>query len=95
MNCMADSKIRELMRCIRSQASGPISGLPDKEMSAMKFGLAYSLSRYKQKFSPYKIDTMIVQVVNLLDDLDKELNNWIMKCRVVRMVLSLVGKDYH
>ena len=40
-------------------------GLPDKEMSAMKFGLAYSLSRYKQKFSPYKIDTMIVQVMKV------------------------------
>merc|ERR1719319_406306 len=69
------------MRCIRSQASGLISGLPDKEMSAMELGLAHSLSRYKLKFSPDKIDTMIVQAVNLLDDLDKELNNYIMRCR--------------
>jgi len=81
MNCVADSKIGELMRCIRSQASGLISGLPDKEMSAMELGLAHSLSRYKLKFSPDKIDTMIVQAVNLLDDLDKELNNYIMRCR--------------
>merc|ERR1719391_1545911 len=69
------------MRCIRSQASGLISGLPDKEMTAMELGLAHSLSRYKLKFSPDKIDTMIVQAVNLLDDLDKELNNYIMRCR--------------
>merc|ERR1719443_723274 len=69
------------MRCIRSQASGLISGLPDKEMSAMELGLAHSLSRYKLKFSPDKIDTMIVQAVSLLDDLDKELNNYIMRCR--------------
>jgi hypothetical protein len=41
----------------------------------------YSLSRYKLKFSPDKIDTMIVQAVCLLDDLDKELNNYIMRCR--------------
>merc|ERR1712025_1353214 len=81
MNCVYDSKIGELMRCIRSQASGLISGLPDKEMSAMELGLAHSLSRYKLKFSPDKIDTMIVQAVNLLDDLDKELNNYIMRCR--------------
>jgi RNA processing factor Prp31 len=40
-----------------------------------------SLSRYKLKFSPDKIDTMIVQAVCLLDDLDKELNNYIMRCR--------------
>jgi nucleolar protein 58 len=50
-------------------------------MTAMELGLAHSLSRYKLKFSPDKIDTMIVQAVNLLDDLDKELNNYIMRCR--------------
>merc|ERR1719162_2979634 len=81
ISCMYDSKIGELMRCIRSQASGLISGLPDKEMAAMELGLAHSLSRYKLKFSPDKIDTMIVQAVSLLDDLDKELNNYIMRCR--------------
>merc|ERR1712168_1344692 len=73
--------VLELMGCIRSQASGLISGLPDKEMTAMELGLAHSLSRYKLKFSPDKIDTMIVQAVSLLDDLDKELNNYIMRCR--------------
>ena len=41
------------------------SGLPDKEMAAMELGLAHSLSRYKLKFSPDKIDTMIVQVSSL------------------------------
>jgi len=81
LNCVYDSKIGELMRCIRSQVSGLISGLPDKEMAAMELGLAHSLSRYKLKFSPDKIDTMIVQAVSLLDDLDKELNNYIMRCR--------------
>merc|ERR1712079_760579 len=81
MSCVHDSKVGELMRCIRSQASGLISGLPDKEMAAMELGLAHSLSRYKLKFSPDKIDTMIVQAVSLLDDLDKELNNYIMRCR--------------
>ena len=53
----------------------------DKEMTAMSLGLAHSLSRYKLKFSPDKIDTMIVQAVSLLDDLDKELNNYIMRTR--------------
>ena len=32
-------------------------------MAAMELGLAHSLSRYKLKFSPDKIDTMIVQVI--------------------------------
>merc|ERR1712096_300013 len=81
LTCVYDSKIGELMRCIRSQVSGLISGLPDRDMAAMELGLAHSLSRYKLKFSPDKIDTMIVQAVSLLDDLDKELNNYIMRCR--------------
>ena len=43
--------------------------------------LFFSLSRYKLKFSPDKVDTMIVQAISLLDDLDKELNNYVMRCR--------------
>ncbi|XP_053385773.1 nucleolar protein 58-like [Mercenaria mercenaria] len=39
------------------------------------------LSRYKLKFSPDKVDTMIVQAISLLDDLDKELNNYVMRAR--------------
>ncbi len=34
-------------------------------MAAMELGLAHSLSRYKLKFSPDKVDTMIVQVSSL------------------------------
>ena len=43
--------------------------------------LVRSLGRYKLKFSPDKVDTMIVQAVSLLDDLDKELNNYVMRCK--------------
>merc|ERR1712013_756522 len=49
--------------------------------AAMELGLAHSLNNFGLKFSPDKIDTMIVQAVSLLDDLDKELNNYIMRCR--------------
>uniref|UniRef100_A0A8C7ZSA4 Nucleolar protein 58 n=1 Tax=Oryzias sinensis TaxID=183150 RepID=A0A8C7ZSA4_9TELE len=81
LSCVHSSAVAELMRCIRSQMESLISGLPPKEMSAMSLGLAHSLSRYKLKFSPDKVDTMIVQAISLLDDLDKELNNYIMRCR--------------
>lgn len=47
----------------------------------LKIVFNYSLSRYKLKFSPDKIDTMIVQAIGLLDELDKEVNNYIMRCR--------------
>lgn len=81
LKCVANSSVQELMRCIRSQSESLLAGLPKKEMTAMALGLAHSLSRYKLKFSPDKIDTMIVQAQCLLDDLDKELNNYLMRAR--------------
>jgi len=81
LDCVYSSNVMELMRCIRSQMPELVAGGDDKEMTAMSLGLAHSLSRYKLKFSPDKIDTMIVQAVSLLDDLDKELNNYIMRAR--------------
>uniref|UniRef100_A0A674MSL0 Nucleolar protein 58 n=1 Tax=Takifugu rubripes TaxID=31033 RepID=A0A674MSL0_TAKRU len=81
LSCIHSPAVCELMRCIRSQVESLITGLPSREMAAMSLGLAHSLSRYKLKFSPDKVDTMIVQAISLLDDLDKELNNYIMRCR--------------
>ncbi|XP_038049142.1 nucleolar protein 58-like [Patiria miniata] len=81
LTCVHNSAIAELMRGIRSQFSSLVPGLPERELTAMTLGLAHSLSRYKLKFSPDKVDTMIVQAISLLDDLDKELNNYIMRCR--------------
>ena len=47
----------------------------------MSLGLSHSLARHKLKFSPDKIDTMIVQAIGLLDDLDKELNTYAMRVK--------------
>eukprot|EP00730_Choanoeca_flexa_P008686 TRINITY_DN12520_c1_g6_i3.p1 TRINITY_DN12520_c1_g6~~TRINITY_DN12520_c1_g6_i3.p1 ORF type:complete len:492 (+),score=199.49 TRINITY_DN12520_c1_g6_i3:73-1548(+) len=81
IQCLYDSSVAELLRGIRSQLSGLISGLKDSDMTAMTLGLSHSLSRYKLKFSPDKVDTMIVQAIALLDDLDKELNTYTMRVR--------------
>ncbi|XP_016987472.1 nucleolar protein 58 [Drosophila rhopaloa] len=81
VQCVYNTGVQELMRCIRQQADSLLGGLPKREMTAMALGLAHSLSRYKLKFSPDKIDTMIVQAQCLLDDLDKELNNYMMRAR--------------
>lgn len=47
----------------------------------MTLGVAHGLSRYKLKFSAEKVDIMIIQAVSLLDDLDKEINNYIMRLK--------------
>ncbi|KAI8838199.1 hypothetical protein BJ741DRAFT_656834 [Chytriomyces cf. hyalinus JEL632] len=81
INVVSDSTTLELMRGIRSQISTLISGLPESDMNAMVLGLSHSLSRYKLKFSPDKVDTMIIQAIHLLDDLDKELNTYAMRAK--------------
>jgi len=79
-DCITNSSVQDLMRLIRSQADSLIQ-LDEKQLVTMRISLAHSLSRYKLKFSPDKVDTMIVQAITLLDDLDKETNNYIMRCK--------------
>ena len=43
--------------------------------------------RFKLKFSPDKVDTMIVQAIALLDDLDKEINIYSMRVKVRALIL--------
>jgi hypothetical protein len=67
------------------------------DLAQMTRGLSHSLGRYKLKFSPDKVDVMIVQAigmllllllpllhshsVGLMDDLDKEINNYAMRVK--------------
>jgi len=80
IKCINDSGVNELMRGIRNQLSSLVQR-DDGAMQAMTLGLAHSLSRYKLKFSPDKVDTMIVQAIGLLDELDKEINTYAMRSR--------------
>lgn len=52
----------ELTRGIRNQLTALVAGLSAQDLRPMSLGLSHSLSRYKLKFSPDKVDTMIVQV---------------------------------
>lgn len=61
--------------------SSLLEGLSEKEMNNMSLGLAHSVSRYRLKFTTDKVDTMIVQAVSLLTDIDKELNNYAMRLK--------------
>lgn len=48
--------------------------------------------RFKLKFSPDKVDTMVVQSIALLDDLDKEINIYSMRVKVCYTLL--IGKRF-
>jgi len=79
--CVFDESALQLTRGLRNQIESLVEAASASEMKSMAIGLAHSLSRYKLKFSPDKVDTMIVQAIGLLDDLDKELNTYAMRLR--------------
>ncbi|WFD33635.1 Nucleolar protein 58 [Malassezia cuniculi] len=73
--------IREHLASLLSSTSSDEGALDPRDLSTMSLGLSHSLSRYKLKFSPDKVDTMVVQAIALLDDLDKELNIYAMRVK--------------
>ena len=79
--CVVNNTTLHLWRGIREQLSKLVEGMGDKELNTMSLGLSHTINRFKLKFSPEKVDTMIIQAVGLLDDLDKELNNFAMRLR--------------
>ncbi|CAH8583963.1 unnamed protein product [Schistosoma rodhaini] len=78
---VSDSLVQNLMRGIRTHIDNLLPVVEDSHMMRMRLGLAHSLDRYKLKCNPDKIDTMIVQAVGLMDELDKEINNYIMRAK--------------
>lgn len=78
---ISDATTNDIYRAIRDHLPSLIPGLMQENISTMSLGLSHSLSRHKLKFSPDKVDTMIVQAIALLDDLDKELNTYAMRVK--------------
>ncbi|RKF58859.1 Nucleolar protein 58 [Golovinomyces cichoracearum] len=78
---ISDSITNDIFRGIRNNLSSLIPGLEEESIATMSLGLSHSLSRHKLRFSPDKVDTMIVQAIALLDDLDKELNTYAMRVK--------------
>lgn len=81
INCVSTNAVQELMSLIRFKIDDLIPEWSTEDNMVMELGTSHGIGRYKLKFSPDKVDTMIIQAVSLLDDLDKELNNYIMRCR--------------
>ena len=82
-----DDKTNELFRGIRCYMEELLAGGGDGSVTAsdlhrMQLGLSHSLGRYKLKFSADKVDTMVIQAVGLLDELDKEINTYAMRVKV-------------
>lgn len=81
LNIATGEMVSELFRGVRTQLDTLLTGLSEANLKQMQLGLSHSLSRYKLKFSADKVDTMIVQAIGLLDELDKEINTYAMRVR--------------
>ncbi|AFZ79489.1 nucleolar protein Nop5, putative [Theileria equi strain WA] len=71
----------EIVRGIRLYFHDLVSGLSEEDTNAMALSLSHSLTRFRLKFSPDKVDIMIVQAIGLLDDLDREINKFGMRLK--------------
>jgi nucleolar protein 58 len=69
------------LRCYMDELFDTEGGMSSEDLRAMQLGLSHSLSRYKLKFSADKVDTMVIQAVGLLDELDKEINTYAMRVK--------------
>merc|ERR1712054_289571 len=76
-----DNSTLEVLRGVRQQFASLVPDISEAAMRQMTVGLSHSLSRHKLKFSPDKVDTMVVQAIGLLDDLDKEVNTYAMRIK--------------
>ncbi|KAH7159704.1 hypothetical protein B0J13DRAFT_111210 [Dactylonectria estremocensis] len=78
---ISGSTTMDLFRGIRGNLPNLIPGLETENIDRMALGLSHSMSRHKLKFSADKVDSMIIQAIKLLDDLDKELNVYAMRTK--------------
>jgi nucleolar protein 58 len=78
---VSGSDTTDLFRSVREHLSSLIPGLLQENVDRMALGLSHSMSRHKLKFSADKVDSMIIQAIKMLDDMDKELNVYAMRTK--------------
>jgi len=74
--------VLELIRGIRLHFTKFLRDqLSDADLAQAQLGLSHSYSRAKVKFNIHRVDNMIIQSIAILDQLDKDLNTFVMRIR--------------
>uniref|UniRef100_A0A183B4H5 Nucleolar protein 56 n=1 Tax=Echinostoma caproni TaxID=27848 RepID=A0A183B4H5_9TREM len=81
LNCSSESILSEMFRVVRLHFPTFIKELSHFTESKAQIGLGHSYSRAKVKFNVNKNDNMIIQSINLLDQLDKDINAFCMRVK--------------
>lgn len=79
--CSAESILLEVYRGLRLHFPTFIKELSHFVESKAQIGLGHSYSRAKVKFNVNRNDNMIIQSINLLDQLDKDINVFCMRVK--------------
>lgn len=79
--CVHGDDTMMMFRALKGNIESLLEDVTGEQLNQSALGLAHNLNRYKLKFSPDKIDMMVVQAVALLEDLDKEINKYAMRAK--------------
>eukprot|EP00871_Galdieria_phlegrea_P005784 jgi/Galph1/693/GphlegSOOS_G5519.1 len=77
----SSEKITEILRNIKLHFEHFVGQLKTSDLVKAQLGLAHAYSRAKVKFNVNRADTMIVQSITLLDQLDKDINTFAMRVK--------------
>jgi len=79
--CLHTGVVPELIRGIRQHFPLLVKGFTHGTAGKAQLGLGHSYSRAKVKFNVNRADNMIIQSIALLDQLDKDVNQFSMRIR--------------
>jgi nucleolar protein 56 len=90
--CVSDEFVAEVTRALRAHSENMLKGFKEgglswslltypKDIGRAQLGLGHAYSRAKVKFNVNRADNMIIQAICLLDQLDKDVNTFSMRCK--------------
>jgi len=79
--CQSNEFVQELLRGVRLHFNQFVGQLKESDLEKAQLGLGHSYSRAKVKFNVNRVDNMVIQVIFLLDTLDKDINSFSMRVR--------------
>ncbi|XP_054720532.1 nucleolar protein 56-like [Uloborus diversus] len=81
-SCLISGVVPEILRGIRHHFHKLVKGFKDLHAAnKTQLGLGHHYSRARVKFNVNRIDNMIIQTINIVDQLDKDINAFAMRVR--------------
>ena len=81
VDCFSNEMAQDFLRGIRVHGAKLFKDLQEGDIERAQLGLGHAFSRAKVKFSVQKNDNHVIQAIALLDQLDKDINTFSMRCK--------------